>query len=64
MTSGFRFQEEGAKENAHMESFNRRFKEENRQLFWEREHLTPLRVMIHQRIRYYVPRHSTSERKE
>ena len=54
------FSENGAKENVHMESFNGRFKEENRLLFWEQEDLISLKRVIDQRIRYYnrVRRHS------
>jgi transposase InsO family protein len=54
------FSEKGAKENVHMESFNGRFKEENRLLFWEQEDLISLKRVIDQRIRYYnrVRRHS------
>lgn len=54
------FSENGAKENVHIESFNGRFKEENRLLFWEQEDLESLRRVVDQRIRYYnqVRRHS------
>lgn len=54
------FSENGAKENVHIESFNGRFKEENRLLFWEQEDLESLRKVVNQRIRYYnqVRRHS------
>jgi transposase InsO family protein len=54
------FSENGAKENVHIESFNGRFKEENRLLLWEQEDLESLRRVIDQRIRYYnqVRRHS------
>ena len=55
------FSEDGAKGNVHIESFNGRFKEENRLLFWEQEDLESLRRVVDQRIRYYnqVRRHST-----
>lgn len=54
------FSENGAKDNVHIESFNGRFKEENRLLFWEQEDLESLRRVVNQRIRYYnqVRRHS------
>ena len=54
------YSENGAKGNVHMESFNGRFKEENRLLFWEQEDLESLRKMISERIWYYnyVRRHS------
>lgn len=50
----------GARENVHMESFNSRFKNENRDLFWWQESLDDLRTVVHERIRYYneVRRHS------
>lgn len=50
----------GAKENVHMESFNGRFKEENRLLFWEQEDFRSLEALVDDRIRYYnhVRRHS------
>ncbi len=54
------YSENGAKGNVHMESFNSRFKAENRLLFWEQEDLPSLKKVVGQRIRYYnhVRRHS------
>ncbi|MBE0711556.1 MAG: transposase [Candidatus Aminicenantes bacterium] len=50
----------GAKGNVYMESFNSRFKEENRLLFWEQKDFASLKKVVDQRIRYYnhVRRHS------
>lgn len=55
------YSEHGAKENVHMESFNGRFKSENRLLFWEQEDLESLGKVVNDRIRYYnrVRRHSS-----
>jgi len=57
------YSESGAKGNVHMESFNSRFKAENRLLFWEQEDLSLLKKVVGQRIRYYnhVRRHSALE---
>ena len=54
------YSENGAKGNVHMESFNSRFKAENRLLFWEQEDLPSLKKVVEQRIRYYnqARRHS------
>ena len=54
------YSENGAKGNVTMESFNSRFKAENRLLFWEQEDLPSLKKVVAQRIRYYnhVRRHS------
>lgn len=50
----------GAKGNVHMESFNGRFKEENRLLFWEQKDLNALKKVVDERMGYYnrVRRHS------
>jgi len=55
------YSENGAKGNVHMESFNGRFKSENRLLFWEQDDLASLKKVVRQRIRNYnhVRRHST-----
>ena len=55
----------GAKDNVYMESFNGRFKEENRLLFWEQENLESLRKVVKSRLRYYnhVRRHSALDYK-
>jgi len=55
----------GAKGNVYMESFNGRFKEENRLLFWEQEDLESLRKVVKSRIRYYnyVRKHSALDYK-
>jgi len=54
------YSEEGAKENVHMESFNGRFKQENRDLFWDQDDLESLKKVVAERIRYYnfVLKHS------
>jgi putative transposase len=54
------YSENGARGNVHMESFNGRFKEENRLLFWEQDDLRSLHRCIDDRIRYYnhIRRHS------
>jgi putative transposase len=54
------YSENGAKGNVHMESFNGRFKSENRVLFWEQDDLSSLKKVVEQRLRYYnhVRRHS------
>ncbi len=54
------YSENGARGNVHMESFNGRFKEENRLLFWEQDDLLSLQTCINDRIRYYnhIRRHS------
>lgn len=51
----------GCQDNQEMESFNSRFKEENRDLFWECETFEQLAAMVNQRIHYYnyQRRHST-----
>lgn len=56
---------DGAKGNVYMESFNGRFKEENRLLFWEQEDLESLRKVVKSRIGYYnhVRRHSVLDYK-
>lgn len=43
----------GCQDNQEMESFNSRFKEENRDLFWECETFEQLEKMIDDRIHYY-----------
>ena len=43
----------GAKDNPAMESFNGRFKKENRDLFWECQTLEELAVVVGERIKYY-----------
>ncbi len=55
------YSEDGAKGNVHMESFNGRFKVENRSIFWELDELEKLKKVVAKRIRYYnfVRRHST-----
>lgn len=55
------YSENGAKGNVHMESFNGRFKEENRLIFWEQEDFRSLRDVVGERVRYYNydRRHST-----
>ena len=59
------FSLDGAKGNVYMESFNGRFKEENRLLFWEQEDLESLRKVVKSRLRYYnyVRRHSALDYK-
>lgn len=54
------YSENGAKGNVLMESFNARFKSENRLLFWEQEDSESLEKMVNERIRYYnkIRRHS------
>ncbi len=54
------YSENGAKGNVHMESFNGRFKSENRLLFWEQKDLSSLEKVVNNRIRYYnqIRRHS------
>jgi hypothetical protein len=54
------YSKNGAKGNVYMESFNSRFKEENRLLFWERKDFALLNKVVDQRIRYYnhVRRHA------
>ncbi len=54
------YSENGAKGNVHMESFNGRFKSENRLLFWEHEDFAALEKVVNDRIRYYnqIRRHS------
>jgi len=47
------FSEDGAKGNVHLESFNRRFKSENRLLFWDQDDLASLQKVVSQPIRYY-----------
>jgi putative transposase len=47
------YSEKGCKENVHMESFNGRFKGENRGLFWDQEDLESLKTVVEERIRYY-----------
>lgn len=55
------YSEDGAKGNVHMESFNGRFKVENRLIFWELDDITELKKVVDKRIWYYnfVRRHST-----
>jgi len=55
------YSEDGAKGNVHMESFNGRFKVENRLIFWELDDITELKKVADKRIRYhnFVRRHST-----
>jgi len=59
------YSENGAKGNVHMESFNGRFKSENRLLFWEQEDLGSLKKVVNKRIRYYnfSRRHSALDNK-
>lgn len=54
------YSENGAKGNVYMESFNSRFKSENRLLFWEQEDFESLEKVVTARIRYYnqIRRHS------
>jgi putative transposase len=54
------YSEDGAKGNVYMESFNGRFKEENRSIFWEQEDFASLWEVVKSRVRYYnrVRRHS------
>jgi len=47
------YSENGCKGNVHMESFNGRFKGENRDLFFEQEDLESLKKVVEARIRYY-----------
>ena len=47
------YSENGCKGNVHMESFNGRFKGENRDLFFEQEDLESLKGVVEERIRYY-----------
>lgn len=47
------YSENGAKGNVHMESFNGRFKVENRDLFWDQKELESLKEVVDERIRYY-----------
>lgn len=55
------YSEKGAKENVYMESFNGRFKKENRDLFYEQENLFSLKEVIAQKIAYhnFIRLHST-----
>lgn len=59
------FSLDGAKGNVYMESFNGRFKEENRLLFWDQEDLESLRKVVKSRMKYYnyVRRHSALDYK-
>jgi len=59
------FSLDGAKGNVYIESFNGRFKEENRLLFWEQEDLESLRKVVKSRMRYYnqVRKHSALDYK-
>lgn len=43
----------GAKDNPAMESFNSRFKEENRDLFWECQTLSELKEVVREQMVYY-----------
>jgi putative transposase len=54
------YSKNGAKGNVYMESFNFRFKEENRLLYWEQKDFASLNKVFDQLIRYYnrVRRHS------
>ena len=45
-----------AKDNPTMESFNGRFKEENRDLFWECQTLTELKEVVRKQMMYYNTR--------
>ena len=47
------YSEKGCKENVHMESFNGRFKVENRDLLFEQRDVESLRRVVEERIRYY-----------
>lgn len=55
------YSENGARGNVYIESFHGRFKEDNRDLFWEQEDLESLRGIVDERIRYYNEKrkHST-----
>jgi putative transposase len=59
------YSEDGAKGNAHTESFFGPFKEENRSILWEQEDLHSLWEVVKSRVRYYnrEPRHSALEYK-
>jgi transposase InsO family protein len=43
----------GAKDNTEMESFNSRFKNENRSLFADAESVQELRTLVRERMRHY-----------
>lgn len=47
------YSEDGAKENVYMESFNGRFKVENRMILWELDDFEELEKVVNNRIRYY-----------
>jgi putative transposase len=47
------YSENGARGNVYMESFNGRFKEENRLLFWDQDDFGSLQGCVNERIRYY-----------
>lgn len=55
------YSENGARGNVHMESFNGKFKSENRLLFWEQEDFESLKKVVDGRVKYYnrVRRHSS-----
>lgn len=60
LKSRIAYSEKGAKENVRMESFNGRFKQENRDLFWDQDNLESLKKVVAKRLRYYnfVRKHS------
>lgn len=47
------YSEDGARENVPIASFNGRFKQENRDLFWDQESIGSLKKIVERRIRYY-----------
>jgi len=59
------YSENGARGNVHIESFNGKFKSENRLLFWEQENLESLKRVVDERVKYYngVRRHSSLDNK-
>ena len=59
------YSEDGARKNVYMESFNGRFKEENRILFWEQDDLESLKKVVEERFHYYnyKRKHSALENK-
>jgi len=54
------YSEDRAKGNVYMESFNGRFKVENRIIFWEQDDFEELEKVVNDRIRYYnfIRKHS------
>lgn len=59
------YSENGARGNVYMESFNGKFKSENRLMFWEQEDLESLKKIVDERVKYYnrVRRHSSLNNK-